>query len=118
MTTIYEVNKEICAQLPPLTEEEKQKSIAFIKEYLENTFNTFYMLMNHEVRYFTLFNDDSWCWGDYPRHDKGAKTIFEIAESLGQVKTVTFDTSKTALEFWIDDKIYLFFPYDEGVVNY
>lgn len=68
------------------------------------------MLLNHQLRYFTLFNNIT--------NSDFTEEIFEIAQELGEIKAVLYsDEEKSAIEFWIDNNMYLFFPYTKGVVE-
>lgn len=109
--TIYDLNKEISEQLPPLTEIELTNSKNLVKSFLKNhNEEKYFMLLNHELRYFTLFNNIT--------NSDFTKEVFEIIQDLGQIKTVKYgDDEGNAVEFWIDDNMYLLFPYSKGVVE-
>lgn len=114
--TLYDVGKSVCAQLPELTESELFNSKQLVKNYLVNQLakdEDYFMLLNHEIRYFTLFHN---CCGS--TEEEITEEVFEIVSELGPIKTVQYsDSEGNAVEFWIGDKIYLFFPYTRGVVE-
>lgn len=115
--TIYDMNKQVCAQLPELTESETENAKSLIASFIDfhkrNSDEKYYMLLNHEVRYFTLFHDLNW---SEPKEI--AEQIYEIAVDLGKVKSVQYmDKTNSAIEIWVDDKMYLLFPYTRGVVE-
>lgn len=112
---LYELNQAGYASLPPLSKKEREKAYNKIIKFLNEISGNYYMMLNHNKRYFTLFT-----YG----HDKivpqyMGDTILEIAESLGTLKAV--EDNGHMLEFWIDDgdscDMYALFNYDRGVIE-
>lgn len=113
---IYDLNKAAYNSLPTLSEEKEQKKLRHIKRFLNNTDNKFYMLLNHDNHYFTLFE-----WHTYS-DEEFAKEIIDIVKSLGKIKSIELSENGEMIEFWIanyDNECYMygFFPYDKGVIS-
>lgn len=109
--TLYEINKNAYSDLP---EVDKDKAIDTIRNYILHDSNTYYMMVNHDTRYFTLF-----VWEHDPTAKYFAAEIFKTAQSIGEVKAV--ESNENMLEIWIQqDKecnMYGFFKYDRGVIT-
>ena len=108
---LYDMNKQIIAQLPDLTDWEEKAALV---DNLHNKFkNEFYMLYGKEISYFTLF--------DIKDGNLFASVLFECLKSVGSVKAIDMTEAEDALEIWVtqDDEVtcmYLF-PYDMGLVQ-
>lgn len=114
---LYELNKAGYGSIPSLSKEEEKKAISLIHEYLSGKSDTHYMMLNHDVHYYTLFRWESCSSKAF------AEEVFNIAKSLGAVKSVELATSGEMVEIWITNimtnqcYMYGFFPYDEGVIE-
>jgi hypothetical protein len=109
---LYEYNKIGYAKMPTFTDEQIKEAKDKVKEYIKSYSGTYYMMLNHDIRYYTIYVKKSW---------KIIDEIFEIAGELGQIKEITPNEEGNAIEFWITDitgecHLYLFFCYDAGVV--
>ena len=129
--TAYEANKQIIAQLPPMTEEQQIDFGNKLTEYLVKTNNEYYMLLNNvDKTYYTLFRKT----GD--TEDEAMEDVLkEILESLGTLITWSYGPvdadGKDSLELWVKEKYtslvdgseseqvccYYLFGYDAGVVE-
>jgi hypothetical protein len=108
---LYDMNKQIIAQLPILTDLEEKD---YIISNLHAKFNNFYyMLYGKEISYFTLFEIvDSKYFGN---------EVIECLKNIGTIKAIDFTEAQDAIEIWIENEngptcLYLF-PYDNGVVR-
>ena len=113
---LYELNKNMVAQLPPLSAEERVQKNKEIWEFCEMAQNEYYMLLCHELRYFTLFNKTKLKVLSFIEDE-----VIACAEDLGQI--VSIETKENAIEIWIKHKnideayVMYFFPYDAGVIK-
>lgn len=100
------------SKLSPIEDftESKEK----IKNFYINENYKYYMLLNNDIRYYTLFH----------RFELNNETmedvIIECLQDLGVIKMIDNDTDK--IECWIDSEEYgtivlYLFPYDRGVVE-
>ena len=110
---LYDLNKQIISQLPPLTDEELDKKIDVIDDSYIKCVNDFYMLYGKEISYFTLFKVDE------PTHF--AETVLDCLNEIGEIKAIDPTEDGFAIEIWVqptDEEptcLYLF-PYDNGLV--
>lgn len=115
---VYDLNKAGYTSLPNLSEDELDAALDIIVQYLTTFDSNYYMLLNHDNRYFTLFT-----YKDFNNHDyyKMAQEIMDIAKGLGSIKSI--ERNGGLIEFWImgaldeDCKMYAFFDYAIGVVD-
>lgn len=121
--TLYELNKQMVGQLPPIdmTDEEvaKRYNLAF-DEFIDKIQNKYYMLLCRELNYFTLFHK-------MPENEEAFNdVILEIIKNYGTWITWDWaDDEHTCLEFWAKVKIkekeeiccFMLFGYDNGVVE-
>lgn len=117
---LYDVNKQIFAQLPEINEKEVEEAKNGIKNFIMKNYygnnSHYFMLLNNEEHDYTLFSIIS-----HFSIDTIIKDIFECVRNRGTLKMVEIyddDTNMNQIGFWIDDKIYFFFPYDNGVIEY
>ena len=111
---LYDLNKQIIAQLPILSDEELSNKKTVINQLHEKFNNEYYMLYGKEMSYFTLFKlKDPSRFGD------------EVIECLGyldgDVKCVDMTEPEDAIEIWVhkgteDPTCLYLFPYDTGLV--
>lgn len=113
--TLYDLNKVQYSNLPKMLKSEKKKAIETIKDFVLQTPNTYYAMLNHDnTRYFTVF-----VWKDASAQ-AFAEEVFVTAESIGEVKAV--ELGNGFIEVWIKQKgrecnMYGFLRYDEGVIT-
>lgn len=110
--SLYDMNKQIIAQSPSIQEHDAEK---ILQEYSGKHYaNNYFMMLNHEKRYFTLFARNAAAVRSL------ATEILDCARSLGEIKTI--ETYDDRLEIWIliDDEVFdfLLFEYDQGVIDF
>lgn len=110
---LYEVNQAMYQNVPPITDfDGAQRQI---KNYLEVHPSKYYLMLNNEERYYTLYTfKEQYKFGDM------ADDILEIARDLGEIKDITTNSSD-ALEFWImynnKPTLFMLFDYTDGVIE-
>lgn len=108
---IYDMNKQIIAQLPSLTD--FTKSMGDIRTLHETYQNKYYMMYGKEISYFTLFKIV-----DYNRF---GQDVIDCCTNIGPIKVMDLTESRDAVEIWVEATdgptcLYLF-PYDCGIVQ-
>ena len=108
---LYEMNKQIIAQLPVLTDLEEKEEV--IRRLHAEWGNKYYMLYGKEISYFTLFELEQ------PQYF--GKTVIECLHNVGFIKAIDLTEALDAVEIWVEDEdgptcMYLF-PYDNGIVK-
>lgn len=113
--TVYEYNKKGYASLPPYDSEGLKLAEKNIKEYLKNLPSKYYMMVNNDEHYYTLYTFKN----EY-KFTEMAKEILQIAKELGPIHGVE-DGGNGALEFWInyngECQLFYFFDYARGVIE-
>lgn len=116
---LYELNKTIVNQLPPLTDSEIAIRIDVIHKLHNESMNNHYMLLCKEYNYYTIFESDTML--NMPSF--GA-AVCEIVSHIGDVYSIEFTANNTGIEIWIKPTgeesalAFYLFPYDAGVVYY
>lgn len=129
--TAYEANKQIIAQLPPMTDEQYIDFENKLTEYLVKTNNEYYMLLNNvDKTYYTLFRKT----GD-TEYEAMEDVLKEILDNLGTLITWSYGPADVdgndSIELWVKEKYtspidgteseqvlcYYLFGYDAGVVE-
>ena len=114
--TAYDINKQIMIQLPRLTPEEIEGTKSLFAEYNQNEGQEYFMLLCHELRYYTLFRTG--CYTDERAEDI---IVDECLKNLGDIISIEKSANGCAIEIWIavNDEAYVmyYFNYDEGVVE-
>ncbi len=112
--TLYEVNKMAYQNIPPITDIQAMQRT--VMNFLNNYKSRFYMLLNNENHYYTIF-----VWKHNNNEKKACKLIVEIATELGPIKDIVQNDDTQALEFWIDyngePTLFVLFDYAKGVVE-
>lgn len=114
---LYDLNKNLVAQLPPLTKKELQNYVEELDEYHDAAAANYYMLLCHDYRYYTIlhFNPES-------NYDSFGKTVIDCLNNAADIISMEFDKEQNTYEIWvrIDEQIYVFylFEYDRGVVDF
>jgi hypothetical protein len=121
---MYAFNRANMGKLPILTkkglEGAKQVVVNFVNEKLAQ----YYMLLNHDNRYFTLFNFNSNVTNDAKVSLMGNDVVECMQNCNFGIIDISKDESGDALEVWVKDLetevvyMYLLFPYDFGVIEY
>lgn len=115
--TLYELNQAGYAALPKMTKAELEQAEEKIVNYLKSNDSKYYMMINNEINYYTLYTYNS--LHDY---EKMAKEMIDVAKTLGSIKGIELSDSEEYIEFWILDKkdmcrAYLMFNYEAGVIE-
>lgn len=114
--SLYEINQQVISQLPSPTEEEKGKMFETIKDYIYKTcrMNKYFMLLNNELRYYTIFERAITAYEDF------ILCLKDCLASVGDIKTI--EEENGAIGIWITTSEYChclyLFPYDEGIVPF
>ena len=112
---LYDMNKQIIAQMPNMT---KEDIISIINEYHAAMKNSFYMLMFKEISYFTMFYvnqvDES--------YETLAQEVINCGNDWGTIKSAHIVEDGSAIEVWIElpnkeITVGYFFSYNEGVIE-
>lgn len=123
---MYDFNRANMGQLPVLTtEEELEGAKQVIRDFLcEEEYAFYYMLLNHENRYFTLFEFTHDIKSDGRRNEMADDVIICMNNCGFDIIDICKDSSGCALEVWVKDRttqvvhMYLLFAYDFGVIRY
>jgi hypothetical protein len=110
---LYDMNKQIISQLPPLSDRGFEKAIKDIT-FLHTAYqNEYYMLYGKEISYFSLFK--------IIESERLAEAIFECCVNVGTVKAIDLTENQDAIEIWVENEdgptCLYFFPYDNGLVQ-
>lgn len=116
---LYNINAQIMEQLPEITKEQYfAEKTKIVKDFINNTCNSFYMLYGKEMSYFTLYH----CNNINVDFTDMAQAIFACIENIGCLKSFELTEAKDAIEIWVTTPeetttCLYFFPYDTGVVG-
>ena len=124
--TSYDINKQLISQLPPMTEEQYIEYENALTEFLVKTNNEYYMLLNNDKHYYTLFHKN----GDI-EFEAMPDVLKEILNELGEFITWSAGADDESMELWVKEKwtsvideteheevfCYYLFGYDAGVVE-
>lgn len=118
--TAYEINKDLVEKYEKeLTDTQLDDKKDNIIDFLEDTENTYYMLLCNDRKDYTVFN----------LKNEKAKSEMEATEVLvdeclknrGIIKSIELTKNKDAIEIWLsidgESYCYYFFPYDNAVIE-
>lgn len=110
---LMELNSMLITQMPEL--ESTEKGEKEILNYVNTTRVNYYMLLNNELRYYTVFHKNK------KRNATSIeKEVIECAKELGAIKSIG-PNEDGVIEIWITDgdKSYplYFFDYEKGVIE-
>ena len=113
---MYDINKQIIAQLPAIDEENMAAvKREIIRKYCNQQKAEYYMLLCRDINYYTVFRIDLKL-ADETIED----VLVECANCIGAIKSIGFTEDEQAIELWMtneeDTYVAYFFPYDEGVI--
>lgn len=122
---VYDFNRVNMGQLPYLeTEEEIANAKKVLKNYINKTCCEFYMMLNHDLRDFTLFNFKNGILTEIKANIM-ADDVVKCMENRGYgLLDIELNEEGSAVEIWIKDRdtetvyMFLLFPYDIGVIQY
>ena len=116
--TLYEMNQAGYASISAMTNSEIETAIIKdILEYLNAHPSKYYMLLNNDEHYYTLFVRKSVvCTA------KGlADEIIDVVKTLGQLKGIEYNQEQEYVEFWISNSdqtiMFALFDYEKGVIE-
>lgn len=118
--SLYEINQGIMSQLPPYNEENIKKLITKITRWDidEHVGVKYYMLLNNDKHYYTIFHSEDSAHNDFESLGKG---VVILLQEMGY-SIVSEEIDSDHCEIWVKDDhetlAYLLFPYDQGVVTY
>ena len=115
--TIYDLNKQIIAQMGVLEGIPREEAHLRITDMAAVSQNTYFMLLCRDINYYTLFKLDK----DNSGLCNIASEVFECAEEIGAIKSAE-GVESGAIEIWVHpvdgDPIAMYlFPYDAGVIE-
>lgn len=119
--SLYDLNRQMISQMPDMTEEQLLFARESFKDWLNHYKDNYYMLLNHELHYFTLFHGK---FMDEETYNNLWQELLEVFQSVGHLKMVELDNND-AMAFWStwdngEDELpycFYFFPYGQGVVE-
>ena len=114
--SMYNINKQIIAQLPPIDEADMVAvKREIIRKYCDQMKAEYYMLLCRDINYYTVFRMDIKL-ADETIED----VLVDCANYIGAIKSIGFTEDEQALELWMtneeDTYAAYFFPYDQGVI--
>jgi hypothetical protein len=114
--SMYNINKQIIAQLPPISEADMiAVKREIIRKYCDQMKAEYYMLLCRDINYYTVFRIDIKL-ADETIED----VLVDCANYIGAIKSIGFTEDEQALELWMtneeDTYAAYFFPYDQGVI--
>lgn len=113
---LYDMNKQIIAQMPALADEALETAHLLITDTTATSGETYFMLLCREINYYTIFKLE--------RDNSGlvniASEVFECVNSIGALKSV--EAVEGAIEIWVhpedeEPMVMYLFPYDMGVIQ-
>lgn len=117
--TIYELNQANYGKLPALDEVDLIVADQTFADFFNYHRANYYMLLNHELHYFTLFHQESPQFRHITREN-----VLAILQQLGEIKSIEKTDDKMGVECWVtmnndpeDTHMFLLFDYDRGVVE-
>jgi hypothetical protein len=114
--SLMELNSILVSQLPPLTDEQIEEAKALIKGYTDSEYGTYFMLLNNDLRYYTVFLTKTAFLDDLKVIED---EVIACLHDLGVIKSISINDDGV-VECWvtIDDKSYplFLFDYTKGVI--
>ena len=116
---LYDLNKQIMAQMPTLADEVIATKITLIDEFVKDTLNCHYMMYGKEISYFTIFQR---C---FDLTETVGEAVIDCLKNVGEIRSIELTENKDAIEIWVhisyledplDTCLYLF-PYDSAIVK-
>lgn len=108
---LYDMNKQIIAQLPDLTNWDDIEIL--FNQFYKIHHNTYYMMYGKEISYFTVFK--------VRKPHLFGSVVMDCIPNIGIVKAIDITEAEDAVEIWVmnnDEPTCLYlFPYDMGLVE-
>lgn len=116
----YELMKTAVIQLSDYNQAQIEQAKNKIIKFREQNPAQYYMMLNRDYNYYTLFNYDK---NNTNPKDKFEEAVMDCILVQGKVKAVDFKDKTDKIEFWVQTdeetcSVGYVFPYDEGVVNF
>lgn len=127
--TLYEMNQIGYASLPKMAKSEVETMKSKVSDWLteilhtyDSETNIYFMLLNNESHYYTIFNWRALTIKDGGDSEDLIREIFSIIKGLGTLKSIEPTEAGDAWEFWITGqdtvtRMYLLFDYTRGVIE-
>ena len=127
--SLYDLNKTLVEQnVTALSEEEMQNKKNLIIDFVNNSNNTYYMLLCNEKKDYTIFHRQ---WSNESQQfldnlgilgDTLEKILIdECLPNSGKTKSIELTENKDAIEIWLsidgESFCYYFFPYDMAIIE-
>lgn len=119
--SLYEINQSIISQLPPYNADQICELMSKISNWdaENNTRVKYYMLLNNDKHYYTIFHyDDNFNCADFRSLGQG---VLILLQEMGY-SIISDEILNDHCEIWVKNSqetvVYLLFPYDQGVVTY
>ena len=113
---LYDMNKQVVGQMPSMKNEDINKAMILISQYLTAQQNEYYMLLCREINYYTVI-----CLDEIVSDVKAPAEIIACASEIGELKSVDANEND-AIEIWVKPEdgeaiVMYLFPYDRGVIT-
>ena len=111
---LYQINKMLVTQIPPLTKKQIKDKQKMIDEYIKEDY---YMFLCKDYNYYTVFVRQLKC------AELFSAEFIDIVMNLGNVHSIEINDDNV-IEVWItptgesEPYVFFLFPYTEGVVYY
>lgn len=120
--SLYELTKSSIEQAGPANKEAIEKFKQLITGFCINHCNearpTYFMLLNRDINYYTLFNAISY---QDENTEHIADVVLECVNERGEIYSVVCNEDHGTIEIWakVNDELgcYLFFEYSDGVIE-
>lgn len=114
--TLYEINKQIIAQMPALTSEQIAEKKQLLKNYQLHNVNWYFMLLCKEISYYTLFVID-----EINSNEKFEDVVIECIQNVGEIISIEEEKEAKSIEIWVKPEegeplVMYLFGYDRGVI--
>ena len=112
--SLFDLNKQIISQLSDYNEDDITAAKQKIRE-LKNS--SYFMLLSHDIRYYTLFGIDE------NEEASFEDEVIACLQDWGTIKDIDWTSSHDSIDCWVqkadDNEIIFFklFSYDEGVIK-
>lgn len=115
--TTYELNRLAYAQLPILADSSSERGIALrvLDEYIHNNEGHYFMLLNNDARYYTIFSM-------YDNFEESyISALDDCIRAIGDLICIEYNEEMNSCECWFkignEASMYVFFVYDMGVIE-
>lgn len=114
--SLYDMNKAYWATKDPLDDYGLTNAQGVVIEYIRKTGGEFYMLLNNDLRYYTLFQ-----LGSPQGEATASQELMTLLGHFDDVKNISLTEAEDAIEIWAtfngELHMFMFFNYDMGVIK-